>query len=369
MRVMILADELFASRERAMLSRLEVGMADEGVRVIHAIPERAAGRVDARGPEIFSQAITYSDVAMPFADRFRAASLARSLEELVTDENPVDVIHVFGGGVWNLGIQLGKLTEAGVVLEVWRSGLAARASSTREKHGPPIVFLAPDPSIERLLLAEGPGVTVRLAPWGVHVGSQSREILLENRTPSVMVVGTGRDPRPYAAALEGIAQAVNSGLDCMIFMDALAAHRARVWPLAQRLGLLSRLSLIEELEGRRDLVLLGDVLVQPDSSGEQRSILLDAMASGMIVVAASDASVSALIDGRTARLVQGSDAPSWGQGICGVLSDRARSREIGRSARKFVKDHRLASGQVRAILDAYQWLTSSDAIPLRQPPG
>lgn len=373
MRALILADELFASRERAMLSRLEVGMADEGVRVIHAVPEHAAGRssghADGRGPDIFSQAIAYSDVAMPFADRFRAASLARSLEELVTDENPVDVIHVFGGGVWNLGIQLGKLTEAGVVLEVWRSGLAARVGSTREKHGPPIVFLAPDPSIERLLLAEGPGVTVRPAPWGVHVGSESREILPENRTPSVMVIGTGRDPRPYAAALEGIALAVKSGLDCMIFMDALAARRARVWPLAQRLGLLPRLSLIEELEGRRDLVLLGDVLVQPDASGEQRSILLDAMASGMIVIAAADASVSALIDGRTARLVDRPDAELWGAVAGGVLRNRAASRAIGQSARKFVKEHRPASSQVRAILDAYRWLGSNDAIPFRQPPG
>ncbi len=369
MRVMILADDLFASRERAMLSRLEVGMADEGVRVIHAVPESAAGQTDGHGPEIFSQAIRYSDVAMPFADRFRAVSLARSLNELVTDENPVDVIHVFGGGVWNLGVHLGKLTDAGVVLEVWRSGLASRVNATRHRHGPPLVFLAPDPSIERLVLAEGPGVTVRLAPWGVHIGSESREILPDTRTPSVMIIGTGRDPKPYAAALEGIALAVKSGLDCMVFMDALAAHRARIWPLAQRLGLLSRLSLIEELEGRRDLVLLGDVLVQPDSSGEQRSILLDAMGSGMIVVAAEDQTVSALIDGRTARLVRRPEAAHWGEAMSAALSDRTSSREIGRSARKFVKENRPASGQVRAILDAYQWLASTDAIPFRQTPG
>ncbi len=38
MRILIIADESFASRERAMLSRLEVGLADEGVRVVHVIP-------------------------------------------------------------------------------------------------------------------------------------------------------------------------------------------------------------------------------------------------------------------------------------------------------------------------------------------
>lgn len=381
MRVVVLADELFASRERAMLRRLEVGLADEGVRVIHAIPERSAG---SEGIGLFSKTVTYSDVAMPMAERFRATTLTRSLTSLAESEEPgesgraVDVVHVFGGGGWGLGRRLAQQTGAGLVLEVWRMGLVARATAFREVHagrddGAPTgpLFLAPDPAIERALLAEGPGFSVRLAPWGVHTPPETREIMAEGRLPSIMVVGTGRDAGAYSAVIRGLALAEQKGNDFVVFMDARAAARSRIWSLAHALGLLDRLSLIEELEGRRDLVLLGDILIHPEHGGEQRSIVLDAMAAGMAVVAAADPAVSILADGRTARLVKVPDesGEGWSRALSGLLADRAGARSVARMAHDLVSRERKASAQVTAVLDAYAWMTPKASIPFRAPAG
>ena len=42
MRALILADRSFAARERDMLTRVQVGLIDEGVRVVEAIPSDVA---------------------------------------------------------------------------------------------------------------------------------------------------------------------------------------------------------------------------------------------------------------------------------------------------------------------------------------
>jgi glycosyltransferase involved in cell wall biosynthesis len=151
----------------------------------------------------------------------------------------------------------------------------------------------------------------------------------------------------------------------MVFADAEAARRTRLWSHARSLGILPRLSLIEELEGRRDLLLQGDLLIVPEAKGEQRSVVLEAMATGMIVVAARDEMVSVLQDGRTARLVPGADARAWGEVLRDVLTHREKTRALTRSAAEYVRTQRRASEHVRAVLEAYRWLSGRDAIPFR----
>lgn len=350
MRVLILADGLFATRERGLLSRLEVGLADEGVRVAQATPEDVPA--SAAG---LAESITYPAGLWTLGTAWRA----RQIKGKVSSGGKVDVVHVFGGSAWKLGAMVAAVLESELVLEVWRSGLAARAAMGEWQEA---IFMAPDPSIERQLLQEAAGLSVRLAPWGVLTPEAPSRILEEGRAPSVMMVGSGRDARATHAALEGIAQAAQSTPDLLVFVDAREARLAGLWEVARNLGLLERLSLIEDLEGRRDLLLRGDILVQPEALGEQRTTLLEAMGVGMAVVAASDASVSTLIDQRTAIVVNGRDRGAWGQAITGLLSDRDRARRLGLSAREYVREERQASAYVRAVLGVYQWATSADAI-------
>jgi hypothetical protein len=361
MRVLILADEFFSSRERGLLSRLEIGLADEGVRVTHAVPEG----FQAEAPEgVFSRVLTYSTKTLLLTRRLAVRKLVRALEEM-DEKEPIDIIHVFGGSVWGLGRDLAIEMGTGLALEVWRAGLIERARSVRMEDGDVPLLLAPDPAIERALaqLPTGANLPIsRLATWGVLTPATPREIFPPEKAPSIMLVGSGRDHAAFRAAVEGIASVAKDNPDLLIFCDALAARRSNIWPLARKLGILQNLSLIDELEGRRDLLLHGDVLVQPEAHGEQRSILLEAMATGMVVIAAADPMVSALQDGVTARLV--SKGPGqWSTVLRDVMMNPERARGLGRSAREFVKTHRKASDHVRAVLAAYEWLTSDDPLP------
>jgi hypothetical protein len=371
MRVLILADEFFASRERGLLTRLEVGLADEGVRVIHAVPEG----IKAEAPEgVFTRVLTYSPKTLILTRPLAVRKLGRAIAEMDETEEPtdIDVIHVFGGSVWSLGADLALEVGAALALEVWRGGLADRAREMRVGENDRPLLIAPDAAIERALASgqatRGTGTTgplVRLASWGVLAPATPRDILQPSKAASVMLVGSGRDAAAFKAALEGLAGVARERPDLLLFCDALAARRTDLWPLARKLGILHNLSLIEELEGRRDMLLQGDVLIQPEAHGEQRSVLLEAMATGMVVVAGADPMVSVLQDGITARVVGSKD--QWSPVLRDVLTNADKSRMLGQSAREFIKTQRRASDHVKAVLAAYEWLVNEDAIPFKSP--
>jgi hypothetical protein len=52
----------------------------------------------------------------------------------------------------------------------------------------------------------------------------------------------------------------------------------------------------------------------------------------------------------------------------GLLDDHERARELGASAREFVRQHRKASSHIAQVIDAYEWSMSSDAIPFQTTP-
>ncbi len=351
MRALILADEIFASRERSLLARLEIGLADEGVRIVHAMPD-SLREEPPRG--VYSQVVRYSLRTLSFARHLAAKRLIAAIHDLDRGEAvpPIEVIHVFGGSAWQLGLDVAHQLGIGAVLEIWRAGLVERARAIKPESNAPLL-LAPDTTIERALHAGPETAPVRLAPWGVISPPSPHPILVPGRTVSVMLVGTGRDSHAFVTALEGLAVAVRKFPDMLVFCDALAVRQAGLWPLARKLGLLPYLTLIEELEGRRDLLLTGDVLIQPDAHGEQRSIVLEAFAAGMVVVALADPMVSTLQDGHTARLVSHPEMGEWAKVLTDVLSDSSRARAIGQQAHDFVRRERKASDHVRAVLAAY----------------
>src|SRR3954464_3967028 len=157
MRALILADEFFASRERGLLTRLEVGLADDGVRVIHAVPEGT--KTDAPGG-VFSRVLTYSSKTLLLTRPLAVRRLTRAIAEMDELDEPgtIDIIHVFGGAVWGLGADPAGVVGgggAGPAVEVgggpagesWRGGLINRAREVQAGAWARPLLIAPDPAI------------------------------------------------------------------------------------------------------------------------------------------------------------------------------------------------------------------------------
>ena len=366
MRAVVLADESFAARERALLSRLEIGLVDEGLRVVHAIPVGAESWYQ---PEVFSHLVTYAAEGIGFCLRWRVQKLLKEIRDRseAVDSDP-DIIHVFGHPAWEVAIELARQTRASLAFEIWSAELIGPATRLRlPGELPPPVFFVPDPAIERALRAEDPGILVRLTPWGVHASTPAREILRPGKAVSVMVDASGRAAAAVKSALEGLAAAAVRAPELMIFAESDAIQLAGLWPMVRRFGLADRFTLIPDLEARRELSLRGDILCLPDGRGEFRSLTLDAMAAGMLVVASADPLISILLEGRTAKLIDKSASERWAAAITWALDDRDAARRLASSAREHIRTTARPSGHVASVVDAYEWMTSRESIPFQPP--
>jgi hypothetical protein len=382
MRVLIVADDLFATRERSLLTRLEVGLADEGVLVVYAVPQRVIDATPGGAAElsgVFTKVVPYNPSSFSIGRRLAVSELELKLASLEGGGEAFDLVHVFGGGAWSLAASIADHLEIPLVVEAWRAGLAEQARQLVAE-GPRLdrtLFIAPDPDTERELTAVASGSSrqaslpaprTRCIPWGVLTPSERR-----TRDPgagtsapaTIMLVGSGRDAAAWQAAIKGCRRAVEQGLDVLIFADAQAARRSDLWSVARDCSMLDRLSLIDDLESRRDLVLHGTVLAIPEARGEQHSITLEAMACEMIVIAARDSHSSLLQDGRTCIAVDPGSIDQWAASLTRMIRDHAAAVTLTESARLFVQVHRKASEQIRGVLAAYADVTSKGSIPFR----
>lgn len=366
MRVLFLLDEVFATRERPLIERLEVGLADEGVRVVRAVPDSLR---EAQAGGFFVETATFTLAGLPLS---RLARVRRFLEQVSgSDGRPIDVIHVMGGAAWSFGAAAARLAGAPLVLEVWRAGLAGRVRAIRAALGgaSPLVALCPDEGTLGELEAAGLGDIARLAPWGVHVTERERPAFSSDVASSIFVVGSGRDARSFAACMEGLVRALPNSSDARVYLDADAARRARLWPVLRRLNLTDRVSLIDAIEARRELVLMGDALLVPEALGEHRTIVLDAMGAGMAVLAAYDPRNAWMLDGVTARQVGvpvpagapvgPASADAWAAAIRDLVLQPDAGRALGQSARAHVQEHRRASAHVAAVMSVYSSLAGA----------
>lgn len=367
MRAVLVADSSFAVREHAMLTRLETGLVAEGTRVVRAVPRDCAG-VEAsalhvpvvtyeRGLFSSSRRRHVADLAMAVADALEGSA---GRDAAIGSSGGVDVVHCFGAGAWEIAVELARQTGAGLAVEVWSAETVRRAPSLLEAAGGRVVLLAPDQSIaaatERAVRASGaPGAVVSVAPWGVHAdeGTTERD---RGGVVSVAVLAGSCEPWRVEGILRAIAQSPG-GREFLLFMDGEAARRCGVWRHAKHLGLLDRLSIVGCLESLREPLMQVDLLLQPASAGEHRSLTLDAMAAGVLVLAEPDPLVEAVAEGR-AVIVGTTDsrgaAAAWKGAVEATLADTDRAERIRQSARAWVRAERSVSGQVGAVLGAYR---------------
>ncbi len=407
MRAVILADRSMAVREREMLARLELGLVGEGVRVVHAIPTEC---IDAEPIGLYSTPIAYEN-GWSWTRAARVQRLAERLRKAFDADNVrcVDVVHVFAasgdkaepGEAWAIADELATLTGARLLVEVVSAAQVkaapafARSCRRANPGDTPIVqqsgfgarpvpgvlgFACPDEAVLRALAPKVKTAAAFLTPWGVHAEDDALAAVdaeRANRSVGVLAVSKGRGLTSAIEALAMLAvrrasagDAASSSPGLMIFVgaeDERAAGgggggvAAYVWKLGRKLGILNHLTLIPAMEARRDPVMDLDALILTDCAGVHRSLTLDAMASGVAVVAPPDPLVDDLDHGVTCRIVPKPTHSAWLNTLESVLYDAPARQALLTSAWAYVQRERSASTHIAGVAGAYAALVGEEA--------
>jgi glycosyltransferase involved in cell wall biosynthesis len=415
MRVVMLVDRGVHARERDMLARLEIGLADEGVRVCHAAPQSTLHSEAESGSTagIYSEMVGYADgglldggIGGLLTRGSRVRALANELMERLEGDSPrcIDLIHCFvspGSSqrvpwTWRLAIDLARLTHARVLLEISGAPLIGAATSLVSHHvavdvdpagtdggslvRQPVQFCAPGEAIRSALLKRAPRAGVHVVPWGVH---PDREAANDHaRLALHSITGTSASPRgtvgiallgggdagvysrhvaPALEAIAGLPAGGGAAPEVIVVCSAAPRVERVISAHVRRLKIGDRLTLVPDIEARREPALKADVLVCTEAAGVRHTLMLDGMARGVAVVAGADPLVDELIDGVTARVVDRPTVEAWSMALRGVLDGNARA-SLGASASRWIASNRTASTQVRGLLGLYERMMTGTSV-------
>ncbi len=198
------------------------------------------------------------------------------------------------------------------------------------------------------------------SPRGAHTPQTNPPHSLIQSAQSQQQFSPPANPGAVAAALEGLSLATRRHEDLLIFLDAVAVNKSHdVWKRLRSQQTLDRVSLMPDLESRREPALRADLFIRPEESAEHRSVVLDAMAAGMCVISHTDPVVEALKPDQTCIMCNEPTALGWEHAILRALDEPHRARTIGTNAQQYIRESQSVSKQANALMDAYEDLATS----------
>ncbi|MDF1808479.1 MAG: hypothetical protein P1U42_02170 [Phycisphaerales bacterium] len=356
MRVLILVDAQFARHERALIERVVVGLADEGVYTQVVLPKDR--QLEEAGFDLLVEPVWYADRGLALTQRIRANQVAKQiLGDNESGSGQIDIVHVFGGGAWSMGKELGRILGAGVVFEVWRAGLADSVRGLHLDSNDRALFSMPERAFETGLEQAGYSDRGHLAQWGASVPTSPSQILRSDKIPSIVLMSSGRQKDASIAAFDGIADYLDINPGVMVFANLEIVERAGLFQRVVARKHEDRFTTIDRSEDRRDLLLRCDLLVYPDTLHEERTLLLDAMGTGMLVLAGNDDSIAPIKESPGVKVVDRPIRSCWTSLLESSLSDLDEARKLGMLSREYVTNNRRSPMHIASVLDAYQRLT------------
>jgi glycosyltransferase involved in cell wall biosynthesis len=377
MRALILTDADIAAREASMLSRLEIGLLGQNVRILYAEPSDDRLHIDA---ESLITGLTYTSGGSILTLKARARRLVRDIDEHIGFDDPsssrLDVVHAIGVNAWSMALQTASSAGSNLVVEVLSQSELDRVRSFEASAARALgdearfAWLAPGQAMHDALREQARKSPVLLTPWGAHVSEAMKRPRPSEQLPAVAIITAGRSSKRLNRLLDTLkalppAEGSNPPL---IFLDEHAVSQTHtVARHAREIGIEDRLSIVPSLEHSRALTTRCDLLVLPDGDGQNRSIILDAMASGVLVASAADPLLSdVLIDGTTALIAHETGADSWKAILQRALNAEGDGiAEILANARALIKEDRTASTHVDALVAAYDAGCGAEPIPFK----
>jgi len=355
MHVALIIDQERLAQEQSMLNRLCIGLMAEGAQVTRIVPDVMPGENVGEGEQRVALAarIEAPMRVLPWMRRTRINQIAETLEK-----SAPDAFYAIGQGAWALGLELAKGIERPLLIDVCSAEQVKVAP--RPRVSPRIAgYIAPCHAIAEMLRRRVDTSLVSMVPMGVSLPPGPRPILGQpDQAASLAILGSGRDMQAYEALLRGLSQVVQQIATMQIFVELRGPHEHAIWQRAEQLGLIGSISAIGEASVYRSLLVGCDLMLIPERLGELRSMMLEAMALGMPVIASRDDALDMLSDGETACFVSRPEPAEWSRQTLALLEDPAKARALGLRARQTVTTHHRSSDQVARLMETLERVQS-----------
>lgn len=354
MHLALIIDQERLRREHAMLQRITDGLREHDVQVTLVLP--ATLDPDETHPVLGDTEVRARMQVPLWMRRARARHVAGTL----TNGTP-DLIHAIGGQAWTVALDLCRVIDRPVTLDVWSADLLKRIPPGRAATFVAAYVAPTDPLADAVRQRVGPDL-VTVVPLGVEVPKAPRKVLVDREdSMTLAIVGSGRDLAAYRAMLTGLSRLISEFPQIQACLELRGPAEHEIWRQARRLDLLGHISTIVDAASHRPLLTGCDVLVMPERLGQVRSILLEAMAGGMPVVAADDPYLDMLSHNQTALIVDQTEPDDWTEKLRLILTDAQLPLRLGAAARSLVHDRYRPAAQGEKLAGIFRQVISGGA--------
>jgi glycosyltransferase involved in cell wall biosynthesis len=363
MHIAVIIDAERLASEHPMLNRLCVALIDDGAQLTRIIPADQAGEHVEQDERRIALAARI-DVplrVLPWMKRARAERLAESL-----GSGTPDVLYAVGAQAWPIALELADVIQRSVAIDVW-SARSARRVPRRAAAARVGAYVAATESLARLLRQVVEPELVSHVPLGISMPPEPHAVFAAHESAiGAAVIGAGRDVPAYTAMLAAIRRLIKDYPQLKVFMELRGHSRHEVWRCARRLDLLGHVSTVASAAHHRALFTRCDLLLLPERFGEMRSIMLEAMASGMPVVASHDPVRDMLVADETALIVHETNSGEWTHQIGRLISQPERARQLGLVGRSRIASHWRTVDQAKALLDTFDRMIRGGSLTFAQ---
>ncbi|MHC4993317.1 MAG: glycosyltransferase family 4 protein [Planctomycetota bacterium] len=359
MHIGLIVDEERLLHEHVLLNRLAIGMIDHGAKLTRFVPDRPRIQGFDDLEERVALIATRVDVPMRIPGWLRAARTRRLVAAL--ERSVPDVLYAVGTRAWPVALDLAAAIERPVALDIWSAGQLRFVPRGRAAH---VVsaYVAPTEPVARLLRERVEPELVSVIPPGVAIPPDPTPILREpDELIALAIVGSGRDVPAYTSMLAGLSRVVREMPQIQACIELRGPRAHAIWREARRLELLGNLSAIRDAAPLRTLLTGCDALLMPERFGEIRSLVLEAMASTMTIIAARDPYLEMLVDGETACSITEDTPEAWARSMQRLFGDPEQARRLGRGARDLVVERYRSTDHVRLLMGVLERVVGGDS--------
>ena len=151
---------------------------------------------------------------------------------------------------------------------------------------------------------------------------------------NLAALGRLHEKKGFGVLIDAIGLLTAGGIDCRCTIAGEGPERADLESRVARAGLQEWISLPGWTDAVAQFLSSGDIFVLPSFQEDFPLAVLDAMASGMpIVASAIDGPKDFLIDGKTALLVPPNDSRAMANALTRLIKDDVLRESLGRAAR------------------------------------
>ena len=350
-----------------------------------------ANLVNHLDPQRFRSAIYVMADADGFAERVRDPSQVVVLNQRAGNDPKIAfrlarrfrqaqpaIVHTHGWGTLLEGFLAAKLARVPIVVHGEHGSIETRRRNiwVQRLAWPFADQLLSVSENHRRTLAATIGVPperIKAIPNGVdltryRVRSPSQVLALRQRyhiPPDHLVLGSvGRlvEVKQYQHLLMAFAalQRQPASIPCRVVLIGDGPLRGELTALARQLGIQNHVHFLGRQDHVHELLNLLDIFVLTSHSEGMSNTILEAMATGLPVVATDVGGTPELVvDGQTGVLVPPQAPDSLAQALAGLLANPERRGEMGRQARQRVEDIFALSVMVRAYETLYEQLVAA----------